>query len=617
MVLNTAASIAFSQVNSTVFFTNGNLGVNTTSPTANLDVNGSINISNLSSLVNVTATNVSSSNVISTTSISSGALLATNVTSTNITAGTLSASTITASNLSLSGNLNIGGTLTTVNITSTNIKDTNISTGTLNASGLSILTNVTATGISSENFIASTGITSGAINLLAGNSTIANVNVTNISTGIVKVTTGVTTGTITLSSGQASLGNVTATNISSSSLNASGTSILTNTIATNVSAGTGIASTGITTGTINATGLSTLANTTVTNISTGGLNASGTSVLTNTIVTNISTGTINASGTSILTNTIATNISAAVLIASTGITSGSIRGAILTATTITVPNIISTNITSSRLEMSGTTNLLSQFVTDTSSVYTEFNKASSTVRGLVGLDGGGYSGLSGSLSISTWTNHPIYFLINGANRMAIDTNGYVGIGKTNPQYLLDVQGTIASVGSRLPIFRNGTFSGASTATIPILFGDTGYNVVEIKIRFTQSNGSINITLSGNNGSGTNFNIYEQNERTVKYSSQSSPIYTQSGLIATFSEAGGNDAICTITIAQASGTSYGNRYHYMFDTTYCWAGVGATRVYGSGFLSTAVGNQARQPLANIILTCGAGTISGTYSTQHSY
>jgi hypothetical protein len=89
------------------------------------------------------------------------------------------------------------------------------------------------------------------------------------------------------------------------------------------------------------------------------------------------------------------------------------------------------------------------------------------------------------------------------------------------------------------------------------------------------------------------------------------------LVASSCEKLGIDAICTITIAQASGTSYGNRYHYMFDTTNCWSAVGSTRSYGSGFIGIGGSNGARQPLANIILTCASGNISGTYSTQHSY
>ena len=163
MVLNTAASISFSQINSTAYFTNGNLGINTTNPSANLDVAGTINASGLSSLANVTATNVSASTLIATTRVSSGLLSATNVTATNVSAGILIGTTITGANMSLSGNLNIAGTLTTVNITSTNLVQTNVSTGTLYASGTSTLQNATATNVSTGTLTASTGITTGTI----------------------------------------------------------------------------------------------------------------------------------------------------------------------------------------------------------------------------------------------------------------------------------------------------------------------------------------------------------------------------------------------------------------------------------------------------------------------
>jgi hypothetical protein len=196
--------------------------------------------------------------------------------------------------------------------------------------------------------------------------------------------------------------------------------------------------------------------------------------------------------------------------------------------------------------------------------------------------------------------------------------GNVGISSSAPAYTLDVGGTIARSGVRLPVFSNGTFSGASTATIPILFSDTNYNYVEIKVRFTLSaDSTTNVTLSGNNGSGTTLSALEKNERTVKYSAQSSPVYTASGLVANSCGGNGTDAVCTITIIQASGGAYGNRYHYTTDTTYCWYGVGTARLYGSGFLGTSINNDARQPLGNVILTCATGTISGTYSTQHSY
>ena len=221
MGLNTAASISFSQINSTSYFTNGNLGINTTNPTANLDVAGTINASGLSSLASITT----------------GALSATNVVGNSISAGTLSATTITGANLSLSGNLSVAGTLTTVNITSTNMLNTNISAGTINATSLSSLQNVTATNVSAGVVIASTGVTTGTISV-SGLSSLQNVTLTNVSAGVVIASTGVTTGTISVS-GLSALANVTATNVSTGTLRATGLSALANVAVTGAGAGVG------------------------------------------------------------------------------------------------------------------------------------------------------------------------------------------------------------------------------------------------------------------------------------------------------------------------------------------------------------------------------------------
>jgi hypothetical protein len=88
------------------FTSRGNVGIGNTSPSFNLDVTGTGNI---------------------TTSLTTGALYSTNLTTTNIVGTSITAS-----------NINVSGTLTVVNITSTNLIDTNISAGTLVGTSVSV-----------------------------------------------------------------------------------------------------------------------------------------------------------------------------------------------------------------------------------------------------------------------------------------------------------------------------------------------------------------------------------------------------------------------------------------------------------------------------------------------
>ena len=68
------------------------------------------------------------------------------------------------------------------------------------------------------------------------------------------------------------------------------------------------------------------------------------------------------------------------------------------------------------------------------------------------------------------------------------TGGNVGIGTISPGYALDVTGntnftgTLTRSGIKLPRFDNGSFSAASIS-IPILFNDTQYNTVELKLKY--------------------------------------------------------------------------------------------------------------------------------------
>ena len=64
----------------------------------------------------------------------------------------------------------------------------------------------------------------------------------------------------------------------------------------------------------------------------------------------------------------------------------------------------------------------------------------------------------GSAMLGTRTAHPLYFLMNELTEMAIDTNGYVGIGTTSPTAALDVRGRVAFETGADPILYTGTGS---------------------------------------------------------------------------------------------------------------------------------------------------------------
>jgi hypothetical protein len=202
---------------------------------------------------------------------------------------------------------------------------------------------------------------------------------------------------------------------------------------------------------------------------------------------------------------------------------------------------------------------------------------------------------------------------SGAYRMGVNTS--------TPAYDLDVNGVIARSGVRLPRFDNSSFSGSASFSVPILFSDTSYNYLEIKIRYVVS-AICNLSISFRDSNGTTLGFSECALTTVRWNYQSTPIYTTftggatSGLFANDVETAGIDNNVILRIVRSTGGSNaGLRNHYSYDNVYCWAGIGTTRGYGQGHVDNAyLGGPA---LAFMTLTCSTGTISGTWSTVHSY
>ena len=588
MGLNTAASISFSQINSTSYFTNGNLGINTTNPTANLDVAGTIKASGLSSLASITT----------------GALSATNVVGNSISAGTLSATTITGANLSLSGNLSVAGTLTTVNITSTNMLNTNISAGTINATGLSSLQNVTLTNVSAGIVIASTGITTGTISV-SGLSTLTNVTATNVSTGVVIASTGVTTGTISVS-GLSTLTNVTATNVSTGvviastgvttgTISVSGLSTLTNVIATNVSTGVVIASTGVTTGTINASGLSALANVTATNVSagiviastgitTGTISVSGLSALANVTATNVSTGGLNASGLSSLQNVTLTNISAATI---------QVSG---TNDTQYVPSCVFSN--NSTVGGAAVASFLTPNMPTPSISYSYFGKSlSSGDSASIAYNYVGSNNAANYIALNNYGKAGGIYLLN---------NGNVGIGTDSPLSSLHVSGTMPVAPSGNGVFmgidvsnnygiqlNSGTNGSANAEYI-----DFGYNGIDYVSRILSANADRSLSFYVNSNALASMAI--QSTGNVSIPTLTSTSVT-SGLLSATNVVGNSISAGTLSATTITGANLSLSGDLIIAGTLTTVNITSTNILNTNISAGTINATGTSTLQNVTLT----------------
>ena len=266
MVLPTSGTISISDINSCARFTNGNMGINTTSPNYNLDINGTLK-----------ATTITTGTILATTSISSGVVNATNSTVTNAVSTNVSSGTL---------NLSTGLTSASAQITNSNVTTQTVGT-------VLVTTNLLATG--SSNTLGNIFTTGGSVGI--GTTSPATDNGSRLSivgsafdgsAGLLRLypSTFGSKATIGFVSGQTSgsywnIGRQNASNdfALTFSANTAGMYFLAN---GNVSCGP-LTTTAVTTGMILAT----------TSISSGALYATN-STVTNFVATSITTGTLKA-----------------------------------------------------------------------------------------------------------------------------------------------------------------------------------------------------------------------------------------------------------------------------------------------------------------------------------
>ena len=562
------------------------VGINTSTPTFNLDVSGGARIS---------------------TSITTGSLFSTNVTSTNIVGTNLSTGTIrstngTVSNFAVTSDLYVGGSLIAVNVTTLNLVDTNISTGSINSS----------VGITSAALLV-TGLISSS-NIFSTTATIPNIIHTNITTSSIKLNdNGVInidsagTGILVLIKKSGSPPSIASNNSFPITFQAANTTdggaILTNTYTTTMTItsqgnvniiGTGNA-VAISTGNLFST-RGTIQNVVFTNVSTGTLNVStltattsvssgnlySTNVTsTNIVGTNISTNSINLNSiiatTSVSsgnlystnvtsTNIVGTNLSTGTIRSTNGtvgnfaVTSDLYVGGSLIAVNVTTLNLIDTNIstgsinasvgiTSSALLVTGlisTNNLTSTTATIPNVVFTNITTNSFLARANSSIINTGstlslsltsisastvlYAGAGDNKSYFQYLNDLNFSRIGGTTaRIYIQaTSGNVGISTPTPLFNLDVNGSIDA----------GTFltSGNVYST-----NVTSTNIVGTNI----STNSINVnTLTGTTSTIPN----------VVFTNVSTGTLNVSTLTATTSVSSGNLYSTNVTSTNIVGTN---------------------------------------------------------------
>jgi len=148
------------------------------------------------------------------------------------------------------------------------------------------------------------------------------------------------------------------------------------------------------------------------------------------------------------------------------------------------------------------------------SSFLEFNNASS-MRGIIGADGVGFSGGANQFSIATWTSHPIKFFTAATERMAISTNGNVGIGTNNPAVPLQVVGAATWPGGAGPA--RGAITGTQTSGDAFSAGVAGvsqvpgaYGVVGVSdtlLTGVSGPGTANIGVGGNSSTTNGTGVY--------------------------------------------------------------------------------------------------------------
>ena len=187
--------------------------------------------------------------------------------------------------------------------------------------------------------------------------------------------------------------------------------------------------------------------------------------------------------------------------------------------------------------------------------------------------------------------------------------GSVGIGSSAPAYKFDVGGSMQYAGSLYnagvlqPLVVTGNFTTTTACTISVSNLAT-YSVAEIRLNMYSS--AISQLYFNTLNSGTATGLYEYDMLAVSpsagtYTSTSS-VSASSLLANAYNYIGGG---WNISVYNPNGSA-DNRTHVVIRGSYCYAGIGETRVDASGFAYSPTG---------VVFSMSSGTLTGHYSVTY--
>ena len=198
--------------------------------------------------------------------------------------------------------------------------------------------------------------------------------------------------------------------------------------------------------------------------------------------------------------------------------------------------------------------------------------------------------------------------------------GYVGIGMTNPGYLVDVAGDVNSTGSfrintilQPKVYHYNSFNGVTSFDAGN-FDLVNFNNVEIRVipAFNTTNsGALQIQALDTAGTvygaaEAGYVVWQGNRSTAFAYGGSATVFGNTEIITN----GVGPYICIVRITSINAYTGSQRFHVQWTSTGCWAGTGAATDTGQCFFATT-----NIQLNRIRFNLTAGTMTGKYSIVH--